>query len=262
MTENSKNIISIKNLSFSYNDKEVLSNITLDIPKGVILGLVGPNGGGKTTLLKIMLGLLKGYSGQITVNCQLGNADHKAHHHKCAGYVPQNIGVNRRFPATVHDVVEMGLYGFHGFRGASREEKQYIDWLLGEVGVRELKDRSINQISGGQFQRTFIARALVTKPSLLFLDEPLVGVDQSGIMKFVELILDLKEKLNLTVIFVSHDLDSVKICSDRIACLNRTIHCHENPEHLTVEQLQQSYACGFEAHMDLDKTLFGNRKNN
>jgi zinc transport system ATP-binding protein len=261
MMEKDRSIISIKNLFFSYSDKEVLSNINLEIPKGIILGLVGPNGGGKTTLLKIMLGLLKGYSGEVNINCQIGSEDHKSHHHKCAGYVPQNIGINRRFPATVYDVVEMGLYGFHGFRGPSDEEKQYIDWLLGEVGVRDLRNRSINQISGGQFQRTFIARALVTKPSLLFLDEPLVGVDQNGVLKFVELILDLKEKLNLTVVFVSHDLESVKICSDRIACLNRTIHCHENPEHLTVEQLQQSYPCSYEAYKDLGNTLRENRKN-
>jgi zinc transport system ATP-binding protein len=260
MSDNNRNIISVKNLSFSYSDKEVLSNVNLDVPPGIVLGIVGPNGGGKTTFLKILLGLLKRYSGEVKVNCQIGVEEHKRHHHRCVGYVPQNIGVNRRFPSTVYDAVEMGLYGFHGFRGPSKEEKEYIDWLLGEVGIREIKDRSISQISGGQLQRTFIARALVTKPSLLFLDEPLVGVDHSGVLKFIELILGLKKKLNLTVIFVSHDLNSVKICSDRIACLNRNLHYHENPEHLTLEQLQQSYSCGFEAYSNLDNALHSTKE--
>jgi zinc transport system ATP-binding protein len=256
MSEDNNILISIKDLSYTYPDtgNEVLTNINIDIPKGIILGLIGPNGGGKTTLLKIMLGLIKGYKGEVKVRCSVGHDD-KNIHHTCVGYVPQKSYINRKFPATVYDTIEMGLYGYTGFGGITSVEKDYIDWLLKEVGIVEIKNSSVNKISGGQLQRTLIARALVTKPSLLFLDEPLGGIDQTGIMMFVELLLSLKQRLNLTVVFVSHDFMALTMCSDRIACLNRVLHYHDNPEHLTAEELSRIYSCSYEAYQNVDQIM-------
>jgi len=249
-------LIKVRNLSFAYEKTPVLKNVNLEVPPGIILGIVGPNGGGKTTLLKIMLGLLKGYTGEVKVRCHYGPGI-KALHHKCIGYVPQRSDLNRKFPATVNDVVEMGLYGLTGAGGLSTDEKEYVSWLIGEVGVKDIKDKSINEISGGQLQRALIARALVTKPSLLFMDEPLVGVDQSGVMKFIELLLMLKERLELTVILVTHDFHSVSLCADKLACLNRTIHFHDNPSHLTAEKLSRVYSCGFDAFRGVEGIMHG-----
>jgi zinc transport system ATP-binding protein len=242
-------LVMVKDLSFSYGDFKALESINLDVPAGIVLGIVGPNGGGKTTLIKIMLGLLKGYSGEVKVRCTF-QPEGKKIRHRCMGYVPQKSAIDLKFPATVYDTVEMGLYGETGLMGPSKDEKEYVAWLLKETGVEELKNKHIGEISGGQLQRTLIARALVGKPAVIFLDEPLVGVDQTGIAQFVELLMKLKNALNLTVVMVSHALHPLPLCADRVACLNRTLHFHDNPEHLTTEDLTRMYACGFEAYKE------------
>lgn len=253
MSDNVKNeeayLVEIENLSFAYDDKEVLSDINMKVPKGIIMGVIGPNGGGKTTLLKIILGLLKGYKGAMKVNCML-DPNKKGPHHHCIGYVPQKSKINSRYPATVYDTVEMGLYGHadFSFGGPTDKEKKYIQWLLEETGTYEIREKPISEISGGQMQRTLIARALVGKPSLLLLDEPLVGIDQTGVMQFIELLMLLKKHLNLTVIMTTHNIDAVATYTDKVACLNRTVHIHENPEHLDYEQVHRSYACDYEAY--------------
>lgn len=244
------NLVTIRDLSFSYGERQILSGINLDVPRGIALGIVGPNGGGKTTLLKIMMGLLKGYTGRVEIHCQVDD-DPAARHHYCIGYVPQKSVINTTFPATVRDAVEMGLYGFARFWGASRKEKEYIDWLLNETGVWEIRNKSISEISGGQLQRALIARALVAKPSLITLDEPLTGVDESGVLQFIELIMGLKRSLNLTVVMVTHDFHSLSLFADRVACLNGTIHSHDNPEQMSLEKIRGIYSCGFEAYQKI-----------
>lgn len=251
---NDKNNIAVKieNLSFSFGKKEVLKNINLEIESGIVLGIVGPNGSGKTTLLKIMLGLIQGYSGTVRIPCRY-KVREKNHSHICIGYVPQRSFYNRDFPATVYDTVRMGLYGKVGLFGPTREQEEYIDWLLREVGIDHIKNYSIGEISGGQFQRALIARALVAKPSLLLLDEPVVGVDRAGINRFVKLILKLKETLNLTVILVSHDFQAVSLVADRIACLNVTLHVHENPHDQLLEDFIIGASCGYEAYLGYEQ---------
>lgn len=239
-------LIDIKNLYFAYEKEDVLVDINLTVPQGTTLGIVGPNGGGKTTLLKIILGLLKGYRGQVTVRCRYDSTD--PHHHRCIGYVPQKSTINRTFPATVSDAVEMGLYGLTGPLGPTKSEKEYVRWLIGQTGIESIKNSSIMEISGGQLQRTLIARALVAKPALLVLDEPLVGIDESGVLQFIDLLMSLKAELNLTVLMVSHNFDALAMFADRVSCINRTMHSHENPGRLTQKEIQGIFSCGFDAY--------------
>lgn len=248
-------LIEVKDLYFSYGEKTVLENINFCVDKGTIVSIIGPNGGGKTTLLKIILGLLKGYKGLVKVNCMVEkkNGRSTVFHHSCIGYVSQRSKINMQFPASIKDVVEMGLYGMTGFRGPSSLEKDYIERLLLEVGVENIKNRPINAVSGGQMQRTLIARALVGKPSILLLDEPLVGIDQKGIIQFLELIMKIRDQLGLTVVMVTHDIHSATIFSDKIACLNRFIHFHDNPEKMSREDLTKTFVCNFEALLSLDQ---------
>lgn len=246
-------IIEVKNLDFHYGDNHVLQDINLTVEEGTILGIIGPNGGGKSTLMKILVGLLKGYTGEVRISC-LRPGEGRKDHHMCIGYVPQHTRSNFRFPATVYDIVEMGLYGMLGLGGPSSSEKDYILKLLEENGVLEIKDRSINALSGGQLQRTLIARALVSKPSVLLLDEPLAGIDETGSIQLMELLLKLKERLGLTVAMVTHDIHSVTMFADKLACLNRSIHFHDNPGHLTREDLTRTFACGYQALKSLTKS--------
>ncbi|MCD4786048.1 MAG: metal ABC transporter ATP-binding protein [Candidatus Eremiobacteraeota bacterium] len=239
-------IIILKNVGFSYGDNVVLENINLTVEEGTILGIIGPNGGGKTTLLKIMLGLIEGYTGKVIVKCQFKNKS-GGYHHNCMGYVPQHSKVNKQFPATVYDAVEMGLYGLTGFKGPTKEEKEHVNLLLEKVGIDKIKDCSINAISGGQLQRALIARALVGKPSVLMLDEPLVGIDQTGVMAFLKFLAEVKEKFDLTVVLVTHNFHAMTITADQVACLNKTIHFHDNPEHLSKEDIAKTYSCEYDA---------------
>ena len=240
-----KKLITVKNLGFSYGSKEVLKNINLEVEKGTILGIIGPNGGGKTTLLKIILGLLKGYTGELSSYCTLTGKKVEIHH-KCIGYVPQHKKMNLQFPGTVYDIVEMGLYGMTGFKGPSQQEKQHVEKLLKEVGVYELKDNPINALSGGQLQRTLIARALVGNPAILILDEPMTGIDKTGVMNFLDLVVKIKNERDLTVILVTHDYFTISACADKVACLNKTIHFHDNPAKMSQDDITKTFSCGFE----------------
>jgi len=239
-------LIIIRDLNFFYGKKQILKNISLDVERGTILGIIGPNGGGKTTLLKIMLGLLNGYTGEVSLKCILKHSKKKIHHH-CIGYVPQEKEINLKFPATIYDMVEMGLYGMVGFFGPSADEKAHVEYLLEEVGIADLRDRHIMEVSGGQLQRALLARALVGNPAILMLDEPLVGIDKSGVINFLELLLRIKKDLELTVVLVTHDFQAVSVCADKVACLKETLHFHDNPSRLKPEILAATYSCGFEA---------------
>jgi zinc transport system ATP-binding protein len=239
-------LVSISDLSFFYGSQPVLEKLNLTVARGTTLGLIGPNGGGKTTLMKLMLGLLTPTSGTI----RIGGLEPRAAVRRgdLIGYLPQRPRTPGSFPATVRQVVRMGLTGKTGmFHRSSASDFAFCESLLDRVGLMQLADRPVGELSGGQLQRAYIARALAPRPKLLLLDEPTVGVDRAGQQRFIDFLGELKSAMDLTLVFVSHDLRAVSAISDRIACLNCSLHYHDVPDHLPPDLVYSMFACDLEA---------------
>ena len=220
--DHTKNIIEVKDVSFSYNGQEVLKNINLPIHRGDYIGLVGGNGAGKTTLLKIILGLLTPQSGTVELFGQ--NISNFKDWSKI-GYVPQKAtSFDNNFPATVEEVVLMGRFGRRGlFHKMTETDKKKVYSALDSVDMLEYSDRLIGDLSGGQQQRVFIARALVGDPEVVFLDEPTVGVEKDIKDQFYKLLRMLNEEMHLTVVLVTHDIESMRHEAMHIAYIDRTL---------------------------------------
>ena len=227
--DHTKNSIEISHVSFSYGETEVLRDITFAIHKGDYLGLVGPNGAGKTTLLKIMLGLLAPTSGRVTL---FGRDAREFRDWSKIGYVAQKaVNFDKRFPATVFEVVLMGRSGLRGFgRALTREDRAAAERALKTAEMWEHRDRLIGDLSGGEQQRFFVARALVTSPEIIFLDEPTTGVDAQSQEDFYALLRKLNRESQATLVLISHDIDRVLGEAMHIACIDRTLVCHGSPE--------------------------------
>lgn len=227
--DHKKNIIEVNNVSFSYDNVEVLKNISLAIHQGDYISLIGPNGGGKTTLLKIMLGLIKPQIGNIKL---FGEKIEDFKHWSKLGYVPQKaINFDPFFPVTVREVVSMGRIGKKGLLHLLRKnDEEIIITALQQVQMDKYADRLIGNLSSGQQQRVFIARALAGEPEIIFLDEPTVGVDTKNQEDFYLILADLNKNLNITLILVSHDVDVVSKQVTELACLNQTLIYHGEPE--------------------------------
>ncbi len=239
-------IASLENLDFAFGESLVLKHISLEIEQGTTLGLIGPNGGGKTTLIRLLLGLLRPTRGAIRIAGL--SAREAVRRGDVIGYLPQSQRVPSRLPLSVRQVVPLGLAGKTGvLRGYRRDDLDFADALLDRVGVADMADRPIGALSGGELQRVYIARALAPRPRLLVLDEPTTGIDRGGQQRFIEFIQSLKAELGLTMVFVSHDLRAVSSISDRIACLNRTLHYHDVPDHLPADLVYRMFACDLEA---------------
>ncbi len=239
--DHNKNIIEINNVSFGYTDEPVLKDISLNIHQGDYLGIIGPNGGGKTTLLKIILGLLKPKSGTVKL---FGQDSDKFKDRFKFGYVPQKaVNFDIKFPATVEEVVAMGRYAKRGLLSQpTPEDKNQVHKALQEVDMLEYKDRLIGDLSGGQQQRVFIARALASEPEIIFLDEPTAGVDNKTQEQFYALLKKLNETLNLTLILISHDIDVIAHEATELAFVNQTLVYHGTPEKmLSGDYLQKLY---------------------
>jgi len=227
--DHTKNIIELQNISFTYGQERVLNNLSLNIHLGDYLGIIGPNGGGKTTLLKIMLGLLPNFEGQV----KLFGKDLKdfPDWYKI-GYVPQkatNFDLN--FPATIEETVAMGRYGRRGlFKLPTNEDNRVVTSVIAEVDLTSEKDQLIGNLSGGQQQRVFIARALASEPEVIILDEPTVSVDPETQDKFYKLLRDLNDHHNLTLVLVSHDLDIITSQTTEVACINHSLIYHGSSE--------------------------------
>jgi zinc transport system ATP-binding protein len=244
-------LVEISDLEFAFGRQMVLRQINLTIESGSTLGLIGPNGGGKTTLIRLLLGQHLPSRGRITI---AGMPPQQAvRQGDVIGYLPQNSRVSDRFPIDVKQVITLGLAGKTGMlRGYSRNDLRFVEELIDRVGVRDIAGEPVGSLSGGQLQRVLIARALAPRPRLLLLDEPTVGIDRRGQQHFVQFIQDLKQELDLTVVFVSHDLRAVASIADRIGCLNVTLHYHDVPEHLPADLVYSMFACDLEA-LGLDK---------
>ncbi|CAB5079180.1 Zinc ABC transporter, ATP-binding protein ZnuC [Olavius algarvensis associated proteobacterium Delta 3] len=229
-------IVDIENLWFAYNGRNVLEQIYFRIRQKDFIAMIGPNGGGKTTLLKLILGLYKPTKGTIRV---MGNTTEKASHH--IGYVPQNVHINNHFPITALDVVLMGkLHPQKRWVRRTREDRRQAMDALEKLAVDRYAARKITELSGGQRQRVFIARALVTNPVLLLLDEPTASIDTKGQADFFRLLRDLNA--DVAILVVSHDLLAVSTHVKSVACVNKGLHLHNEAE-ITGEMLEEMYPC-------------------
>ena len=227
------NVVEIKNITVRYGDVKALDNVSFSINQNDFLGIIGPNGAGKSTLFSCMLGLLQNYEGEIKF------FDHdikkSKKYLKEIGYVPQKPVFEKNFPATVKEVVRMGL-------PRNIPEKR-VDEVLQQVWIHELANRRIGELSVGQQQRVFIAKALVSEPKILILDEPVTGIDASSTEIFYSILRDLNKNQNITIIWSSHDLDAVNKLANKVACLNKTLFFHGiSEEFFTNEKLLKQYS--------------------
>lgn len=236
-------IVRLENVHFSYNERNVLKDINLNIKKGSFVGLVGPNGGGKSTLINIILGLLTPDQGTVYL---LNEPNTQFKRWNRIGYVSQKANTfNKGFPATVFEVVAMGLTAKIGyFKFFQKRHKKKVLNAIKQVGMSEYTYNNIGNLSGGQQQRVFIARALVSEPKLLLLDEPTVGIDFKNVDRFYELLHTLNKEQNITMLLVTHDTGAMTQYATDVACLNKTLHFHgKSAEYdaLSVEDLSEIY---------------------
>ena len=235
----SDSIVEIRDVSFAYSGEDVLQDVNLDIRPEDFIAMIGPNGGGKTTLLKLILGLLSPDRGTVRVT---GKPASRAS--SSIGYVPQDVHINRNFPITAMDVVLMGKLDT-GKRWARKSASNRQDALeaLARLDMADHAEKKIGTLSGGQSQRVFIARALVTEPRLLLLDEPTASIDTKGQAEFYALLKELNK--DITILVVSHDLLVVSSYIKSVACVNKRLHYHDQAE-ITGEMLETMYPCTVE----------------
>lgn len=223
-----ENIIEVKNLSFSYNGEEVLSDISFEVPKGSVSFIVGPNGSGKTTLLKLLLGLLKPDKGEVSV---LGKSPRDVR--QAVGYVPQRFYFEKTIPLSVLEFLEIS------YPAAQLAD---IQKHIKHLNIEHMGNRKIGELSGGQFQRLLIARSMLHHPKILFMDEPVSGVDVSGEETIYDMVKFLQNTHDVTIVMISHELDIIQNVADRVICINKELVCNGVPaQALTPDVLRKLY---------------------
>ena len=229
-------ILEIRDLSVGYDDNpDVLKNVNLDVFQNDFLGIIGPNGGGKTTLLKTILGLVKPAKGDISFFNNTGKTT-KIN----IGYLPQINQIDKKFPISVHDVILSGLtIKRHIFSPYTREQKEQVAVVARQMGLEKLIDRPIGALSGGQLQRTLLGRAIIDNPDLLVLDEPNSYVDKRFESDFYKILEDINK--GTAIILVSHDVGTVVSLVRNIACVNEGLHYHSGAN-ITTDWLEKSYS--------------------
>lgn len=246
-----ENHVEIKNVSFSYGKEVILENVNINIQKGDFAGIVGPNGGGKTTLLKLMLGSLKADKGKILV---MGNDPEKSYLR--VGYMPQHAYLDMLFPVSVMDVVLMGRLGRSLGGRYSKKDRQAAHLSLEEMRIADLAERNFSELSGGQRQRTLIARALCCEPELLLLDEPTANVDPEIEEAFYDILKNLNKRM--TILIVSHDIGFISQKVKSVICVNRCVVVHPTSEisGTTIKEIyggdvcmiRHDHRCGVDGH--------------
>ena len=228
--------IEVNDVSFSYDKTPILEGVTFALKQGDFLGVIGPNGGGKTTLLKLLLGIMEPDKGEIKV---LGEAPHDAKHR--VGYVPQYTDINLSFPVSALDIVLMGrLHRSRIGRWYSRKDRLKAEEVLDRVGMLNYQHMHIGEFSGGQRQRVFIARALATNPEIFFLDEPTASVDPEFETDLYSFLRELNKEV--TIVLVTHDVGVISRNVKSVACVNRTMMYHEEGK-ITLEMIDMAYQC-------------------
>ena len=234
--------VELRDVSFTYPglDQPALEGIGLQVLEHERLGILGPNGGGKSTLLKLVLGLLPLQEGRILI---FGQEPRVAREAGLIGYVAQRNEAEIGFPLSVRQVVTLAAsWRLRPWQSLPIASRTRIDELIDLVGLGELAERPIGALSGGQLQRTLIARALACTPKLLVLDEPTVGIDAAGQAQFAELLTTVHQQLGLTLLIVSHDLRAIAAGCDRVACLSCKLHSHTSPQGLTPAVLAELFS--------------------
>ncbi|MCL5003690.1 MAG: metal ABC transporter ATP-binding protein [Patescibacteria group bacterium] len=239
-------VIEVKNLSFKYGQSFALDKVSFDVADGDYLGIIGPNGGGKSTLLKIILGIIRPDSGEVRVFGQPVN--NLRQEKSYIGYVPQRLSeLGYNFPATVLEVVESGrtpLLGF--FPRLTNKDKKEVEKALVFTKTSDLKQKLIGNLSGGQLQRVLIARALCSSPKILILDEPTSGVDVGTEGQFYDTLCELNTSLGITVLLVSHDIDVVAKEVRSLLLLNKKVVAYGSAQGLINERyLEELYGAKF-----------------
>ena len=229
--------VHVEDLTVAYQSRPVLWDVDYDVPPGVLAAIVGPNGAGKSTLIQAILGLVRPTAGHVTIHGRPYDRQRRR-----VGYVPQRTSVDWDFPTTVAGVVGMGLYGELGWlRRPGRHERERVDAALEQVGMSAHRDRQIARLSGGQQQRTFLARALVQDADVVFLDEPMAGVDATSEAAILAVLRGLRDR-GTTVIVVHHDLQTVRATFDHVMLLNvRAVAQGPVEEVYTAENLHATY---------------------
>lgn len=246
-------LISIKGLTVKYDGYTALENVNLDIYDDDFIGVIGPNGGGKTTLVRTIVGALP-YSGTIEYADELYDGKRRL-----IGYMPQQSKFDRTFPISVIEVVMSGLQSEHGFTaGYTKSDRERACDMLATAGIYHLKDKQIGEISGGEMQRALLCRAIIMNPRLLILDEPANFVDN----RFENELYSMLEELNkrMAIIMVSHDLGTITSIVKSIVCVNRKVHRHDS-NIITPEQLE-NYRCPIQiiTHGTVPHTVLGDHK--
>lgn len=231
-------VIEMADVGFSYDGEPVLKDVTFSVAPREFLAIIGPNGGGKSTLVKLMLGLLKPDTGRVRL---FGKPPRKMAHR--IGYVPQDVSINKSFPISLIDVVLMGRLRHHGRSRVGKSDRERASEMLHMLGLGGLENRKIDNLSGGQRERAFIARALMTDPEVLILDEPTTSVDTGGQAELYSLLRDLNE--TKTIIVVSHDLMVLSSYVKSVACVNQQVHYHDQGE-IPEGMIQNGYQCPVE----------------
>ncbi len=252
-----KKILELTAINAGYENSLILRDVHLPVFENDFLGIIGPNGSGKTTLLRIILGLIKPLKGSVSFYEESLQGSRKA-----IGYLPQFKVIDRKFPITVNDAVLSGFMGKQKpLRPFTRENRNTANSLMDRFGIHHLKDRTVGDLSGGEMQRVFLCRALVSSPKLLILDEPDTFVDSSFSQNLNEILVELNREMS--IILVSHDIGTILSAVKNIACVNGSLHYHSADE--ISQELLETYNCPVRllGHGDIPHTILkkhGNHK--
>lgn len=216
--------VSADKLTVQYDDRVILDRLSFSIPAGSITAIIGPNGSGKTTLLKALLGLIP-YQGTVQI---LGESSYRMRSH--IGYVPQRFTFEKTFPITVHEFMSLAL------PKKKKQNEVAIAAQLREVAMHQTKNELLGTLSGGQVQRILIARSLLTEPKIVFLDEAAAGIDIKGERGFYDLLKHLNHDHNMTIVFISHEVDIVHRYATQVLCLNKKMICIGKPTQVLTDQ--------------------------